>query len=454
MNLAQGSVWQVSQTGVDGWDYFDAKRLDGMGTVISLKTGEKANKMLVPPEGAYGAGVVRVRCTWQGHGVLNPQGIASSVSMGTNSFEFDWTAGTTALPVWIELSKTDQTDPLRRIDCREKSASPTALFSPDFLESLKGYKLVRFMDWQNTNANVPQTWATRTLPDAQSQTTKLGVAVEYMVALANEAGVDPWFSMPWNADEDYIRRFATYVHDNLAPGRVVYVELGNEVWNSIFPVTSQAQTEGVETGLSPNANLAMLLRYAQKSTWMHKIWTDVYKANPGQLVRIVSTQNGSQWATEQVLKYGDTAQYVDALATAPYFGYATFAGDRAQITDLSDIFTYLSADIDRSIEDAIKNKQLASRYGKRYIAYEGGQHVVNPGNVELVAKINRDPRMYDLYKKYISVWNLKINDTMTLFASTSPISQYGAWGLREYAGQPLAETPKRRAAIDYMNAAY
>jgi hypothetical protein len=310
------------------------------------------------------------------------------------------------------------------------------------------------MDWQRTNANVAQTWATRIQPDAQSQATNLGVAVEYMVALANEAGVDPWFSMPWNADEDYMRRFASYVHDNLVPGRVVYVELGNEVWNSVFSVTSQAQSEGLASGLSSNPGEAMLRRYAQKSTWMQKIWTDVFKANPERLVRVVATQNVNPWAAEQVLKFSDTAQYVDALSTAPYFGYAAFAGDRSTITDLSDIFAYLSVDIDTAIADAVKNKALANRYGKRYIAYEGGQHVVSPGNVELVAQINRDSRMYDLYKKYITAWNAQVNDTMTLFASTSPISQYGAWGLREYSGQPLAQTPKRRAAIDYMNAAY
>jgi hypothetical protein len=36
---------------------------------------------------------------------------------------------------------------------------------------------------------------------------------------------------------------------------------------------------------------------------------------------------------------------------------------------------------------------------------------------------------------------------MVLYQSTGPISQYGAWGLQEYAGQPVEMAPKRRAAL-------
>ncbi|SNT03297.1 hypothetical protein SAMN06295912_1331, partial [Sphingomonas laterariae] len=37
----------------------------------------------------------------------------------------------------------------------------------------------------------------------------------------------------------------------------------------------------------------------------------------------------------------------------------------------------------------------------------------------------------------------------TLYNNTGPVSQWGAWGLREYAGQPIAETPKLKAANEY-----
>src|SRR3546814_3427728 len=55
----------------------------------------------------------------------------------------------TLMPYTTLFRSTDPSDPVRRIDCREKSASETATFSPQFLEMLSGYKLLRFMDWEN-----------------------------------------------------------------------------------------------------------------------------------------------------------------------------------------------------------------------------------------------------------------------------------------------------------------
>ncbi|WP_380875270.1 hypothetical protein ACFB49_03990 [Sphingomonas sp. DBB INV C78] len=456
MNLAQGATWGSQKPGVSGWQPFNPLQIDANGNIISLLPGEIGHLMLIPPEGAMGTSPTRIRCTWAGKGSLTAGGSVIGVSRsGGSSVEFNWvpSGAAKAKTAWLSLSQTDKADPLRQIDCREKSASPTDLFSPAFLEQLKGYQLLRFMDWQYTNANEPVTWATRVTPQTLSQAGKLGMSIEYMVALANQTKADAWFCMPWNADEDFVRRFAMYVRDNLAADRKVYVEMSNEVWNFGFPVTKQAQAEGLARGLSKDPSEALLRRYAEKSTWMNKIWADVFKAQPTRLVRLISTQNANPWVAEQVLKYADTAANVDGLATAPYFGHATFAGPRKGVTDLNNIFAFLNADVDATIAKAMANKAAARRYGKRYIAYEGGQHIVNPDEVPLVAAINRDQRMYGVYKKYLAAWRTQIGDVMTLFNSTGPISRYGAWGMREYSGQPMAETPKRRAAVEYIGVA-
>ncbi len=38
--------------------------------------------------------------------------------------------------------------------------------------------------------------------------------------LANEAGVAPWFSVPYNADDQYISNMAALVHQLLRPDLV------------------------------------------------------------------------------------------------------------------------------------------------------------------------------------------------------------------------------------------
>lgn len=452
MNLMAGGEWQSSRQNQSGWTAFDPARLDANGNVAALEPGEVANAMLVPPERAYGPKSVRVRCKWEGSGTVQPGGSVQGFAAGTNSFAFNWQAAMDAKPkgVWVSVTKTDKTDPIRRIDCREADADENAVFSTEFISFLADFKVLRYLDWQNANANATVRWASRTRPESQFQASSQGMAVEYLVALANQMGADPWFTMPWNADEDYIRRFAEHVRDNLDPRRKVYVELSNEVWNYIFPATAQAEKEGLEAKLSGDRFQAALFRYAEKSAWMLKIWTEIFVQNPERLVRVVATQHGQTWAAEQILGFHDTARYVDALATAPYFGHAALEDARAGIKSLDDHFAFLEADIDRTIQNAVEVKKTADQYGKRYIAYEAGQHIFSATNIEMVAALNRDQRMHALYAKYLQSWQRQMGDLMVMFNSTGSISQYGAWGVREYTGQPIEQTPKRRAILEFL----
>jgi hypothetical protein len=111
--------------------------------------------------------------------------------------------------------------------------------------------------------------------------------------------------------------------------------------------------------------------------------------------------------------------------------------------------TVLPANINDTMQLIEKQKAIAQKYGKRYLAYEGGQGVVLD-NAVLVAQIERDPRMYDLYTSYLNQWNSRIGDTLPLFALTEPLVGKEGWGLVEYAGQPLSDAPKMRAVRDFL----
>src|SRR5207253_8214123 len=108
-----------------------------------------------------------------------------------------------------------------------------------------------------------------------------GVPVETIVETANELGLDPWVTVPWNADDDYITRFATYIRDNSTPGHKVYVEVSNEVWNGGYPVATQATNEAKAEGL-PSADGTgsggNLERYAEKTKQVMTIWSSVFSS--------------------------------------------------------------------------------------------------------------------------------------------------------------------------------
>jgi hypothetical protein len=432
-----------------GWRITDPSQLNSFGNPVV-----DARIFLNVPQPVWSGADTRITCNWKGSGALFVDGDRIGETYGDHTLSVTWRGKTgPQLPsMFINLTKTVSSDPLRDLDCREPGLVANGAFDQRLIDDLKPYGVLRFLDWSVANNNPASvTWAKRTTVDRLAQDGADGMAIENMVDLANATDSDAWFTVPWNADEAYVRNMAQLVHDRLSSGHRAYFELSNEIWNFQFSVATQALNEGLAENLSSDKYTNHLYRYAEKSMWMHKILTDVFKDNPARLVRVVSSQNANPWVGERIMEFKDTAQWVDALATAPYFGHSFFDGANASITDLPTLFASLEAARVAAISAAVANKSTAQKYGKRYIAYEAGQHIIatQQANADTATQMERSPLMYDIYKRYIADWKSQLGDTIAFYSATGQISQYGAWGIREYAGQPLSETPKRRAVLEY-----
>jgi hypothetical protein len=436
-NLALGSSSWLS-----GAERPDPNDLDADGYMKRLTNDKAVTKALMQPTDKKEA---TIRCTYQGHGDIRPARWSADQKPG--SFTFYWrNTGYKTSAIILRLSSVDPANPIRNLDCREVDMPANLRFAPQFLEMLRPFKVIRFMDWQNVNNNKPVTWSTRHTPNTLQIIDGDGVSIEDMVELVNEVGADPWFNIPWNADDNYIRRFAQYVHDHLGKDHKVYVEVGNEVWNAHFPMSKQSLAEGMSEGLHSNPEVARLYRYAERVSQVMPIWANVFADRPRQLVRVANCQNGPN-RSKLVLAYKDTAKNVDALATAPYFG-----GDfrKHPPANLDEAFARLNDSMDESLKVALLSKGTAAAFGKRYIAYEAGQHVVL-NDADMAQQVQRDPRMFDAYKRYLSIWREKIGDTIMMYDSVQPVAQRdrtGSFGLMEYAGQPLTDAPKMRAVVE------
>ena len=439
-NLAAASNWLALNH-----EPLPPDQIDTQGNIKRLAPGTSLMRVLTLPNVADKNPTVR--CTWAGKGVLKVggrrvQGVrydAKGLSFALNNDQ-----GLTG-SASLTLTDVDPTDPVRNVDCRETSMPAAARFDRSYLETVQGFKIIRFMDWQNTNENAPVTWQTRHLPGAIDTIHNDGVPIEDMIEFANRAGADPWFNMPWNADDEYYEHFARMVHASVPADRTVYVEMGNELWNHSFKASQQAMKEGVAANLAADPNTAGLFRYAQRLAHVMDIWSRVFADRPSRLVRVAACQNGDGCA-KIVMGYKDTPRHVDALSTAPYFGgklsLMTFA-------NVDDLYAHMDQEIDRVLKMALQAKAVASEYGKRYIAYEGGQALTFK-DLTFEQQAERDARMYDAYRKYIRFWRDQIGDVLMLWCSSGAISRYGGWGLVEYVGQPLSEAPKMRAVRDEM----
>lgn len=363
--------------------------------------------------------------------------------------------------IFLEIRETNPANPIHNIRVIMPSFEAnyeTQLFHPLFLERLQDFEVLRFMDWMNTNHSTIVTWDER--PQVSNPNYENGVPVEVMVQLANTLGVDAWFNMPHQANDEYVRNFATYVRDNLNPELKVYIEYSNETWNSQFPQANYVIEQGTALGLSSDAFQAGFFFHARRAVEMFAIWEDVF-GGTDRLVRVLASQAANAWTGEQVMDFENAAENADALAIAPYFG--AYLGDPSTMDTVANftVDELLAASREHimgEVSDWITaNAEAANQRGLELIAYEGGQHLVgyfgsenNEALTGLFLAANRAPEMQAIYMDYLNQWQSLGGGLFVNFSYVDGYSQWGSWAVLEYQDQSIEEAPKYAALMEYI----
>jgi hypothetical protein len=357
------------------------------------------------------------------------------------------------------ITESSPTDPIRNV----KFVMPgfwdtheTQPFHPRFLESLRGMKVLRFMDWARTNTLHEHSWENRPKPSDLVQGGDNGISIEYMIKLANTLQIDPWFCIPHFADENYMRGYAELIQSNLDPGLNVYVEYTNEIWNGGFRNTQNwVRDWGEARGLDlPQA-------VVKRSLQIIEIFNEVLGAE--RVIGTVAGWSGNINYNESLLQAIDNTEdintnhtKVDAFAIAPYVGGSIindiyYAGYENAVTT-QDILDMLESTLPEHRNRLQSNKALADQYGVRLICYEGGQHMVGTGRVVnnrlLTSKMieaNRDPRFYEIYRHYFRIWDEIVDDVFAHFTNYGTFSKYGSWSILESYFVKPGDAPKFRA---------
>lgn len=463
----QSRQWHSSSR--DVWDDGRKLDLDEHGWVKSLLPGQFARTLMFWSDGDkhYTGGKYEVFYDGEGKLTSFPQRI-----IGSETGKLTIWAAPEKGGISLALEATNPDNYIRNIRivtpesaCNAGAGTPCqppaadadhkqTLFAPEFLESIKSYRALRFMDWMDTNNSKISTFDQRPKV-ADARYTTRGVPVEIMVELANTVKADPWFTLPHLADDNYIEKFAEYVRDHLDPDRLVYIEYSNEVWNSIFDQSRYAAEQGAKQKLSSNEFEAQLRYQSRRTVEIFRIWEKVFSGT-SRLVRVMGSQAANSWVSEVLLEFEDAYRVTDAVAIAPYFGgYAGDPSEESRIATMTPealIADLRSRGLPEVQEWLSRQKQVADRFAVKLIAYEGGQHVVGVGNVvdneritALFAAANRHPDMKDLYLDYLKQWQKAGGGMLMQFVNTSGYSKWGNWGAREYLGQPLKDAPKAEA---------
>jgi hypothetical protein len=454
----------ISQRKGAGWGQGPELAIDRFGWVKELQPGCYAESMLCTiSDGHYPSGIYTV--IYEGDGEIEfgkgPR-IVEAVP-GRIRIEVDSSEGGFSL----QIKKTNPQNYVRNIHVIMPGFEDTWQqnpFHPAFLKRWQGMACFRFMDWMHTNGSHVATWADRPTLD-HATFSKRGVALEWMVELCNRTQVDPWFCMPHQADDDFIRRFATMVKEHLDPSLRIYIEYSNEVWNGQFPQSRYASQQGLRLGLGHQDKPweAGWHFTALRSMQIFQIWEDVFGGHD-RFIRVLPTQSGNTGVSEGILSFRDAAKHADALAGAPYM---PFSIGRGKMKDLGEQMRDWNVDqlLDYFEETAFQNslgrmdkdKAVSDKYGLKLIAYEGGQHMVAfVKDRDLVARLtetmqqaNRHPRMGDLYRRYFDHWADIGGGTFAVFSSISRWSNHGAWGLAEFYDSQPSEYPKLDAVLQW-----
>lgn len=364
-------------------------------------------------------------------------------------------------------------------------------FTREFVEAMKKFQVIRTMDLVNANGNPSQTWADRTLPSFVGMTGDTGQSWELMVALANATGRDLWLTVPVKADDDYMRKLAQlarYGSDGVEPytstqrnpiyaplrnGLNVYVEYGNEVWNSgpdfkgfrwtlelanrhRLDPTHPIANDGVVTDQYVALRRWIAYRSAHLSQTFRSVWGN--SAMMSRVRPILGSQvgNGNNYLSVGLAwaegYYGDVTRLWYGGGGAAYYD-STVAPVDLQAATMQGYFDGLpTANFARSVAT---DTVWAKGYGLRNIAYEGGPGPGGSalgsitGSAELAYAYNADPRMGERMLVAHDTWQANGGDLLVyyVYSSSAP------WSFSD-GSQPLVAsdtTSTKMRFIDQLN---
>lgn len=343
----------------------------------------------------------------------------------------------------LVISETDPNDPVRFISIVEKRHASLyddgEVFDPAYVDRLRGYSVLRFMDWLRTNDS---TVATNDQMGTYGNRSWFlhGVPLGECLDLARAAYARPWINIPHLADDALIARFAA------APGAMI--EYSNEVWNTQFAQGRWAQDKAAAAGITKAAFIAREMARVAK----------LVRAGGGKLLvgyqPTVRADGWKEFSTALIAAGGSSDNIAGVITSCyPTGGLNSLAAIRPYMTadDRAGVLKKLADDIEANTALRYRTaRQLADAIGGVPVhVYEGNIAHLNTSRssdeaVPFVASVQRDPAARALAERVLAIAEAEAVSDWCAFDLSSGPSRYGYFGV---TGTPLGELlDARRAA--------
>ena len=432
---------------------------------------------------------------YEGEGIIKLSGDLKMGFQRPGHMEFDLLSPKRNLR--LQITRTDPRrngNYIRNIRIVPKDMEQTyqrQVFNKDYIARIREMHALRFMPWSNIRANDAMEWNERATIGTAFYTGDKGVPAERMVDLANAINATPWLSVPYKASNDHMQKYARMVKNRLRKDQKVYVELSNEVWNSIFPNATYAAREADRIWEFPYPKVPQGKRrvllsanwYGMRSVQMCKIFKKEFGGQRNRVKCAMGTLNSVPWVGKEILDCplhkpaNGCGRHIDAFGVGPYFGdYIAKKENRATVKswtrDADGGKSRLFQEILNGgmlqngpeggafplLAGQLKaNKALADKYNLELVAYESGQHLIrydpphdvkDPEVLNLFMTAQKDPRMKQAYQRFLQTWDQSGGGLMLHYYGIGEPEPRNFFSMLDHLQQE--STPKYAALMEYL----
>ncbi|MBK8478401.1 MAG: hypothetical protein IPL39_19580 [Opitutaceae bacterium] len=365
------------------------------------------------------------------------------------------------------------------------------------------------MDFGNTNNNPVRDWSERDLirwpgfvgaggrPERSPHSVAYngsyyprGGPWELLVLLANSAGVDLWLTVPCRASDDYLLKLAQLlkygsdgvepytsvqahpVYPPLNPDRKIYLEFGNEIWNTagafmnhewVSEFSEAARLtryhpinyDGMATA---DSGLALVRYTAYRSAALSFAFREVF-GDDAMMTRVRPIL--ASWASDGGGTLSGALRWADGYFAPDYVPHEIWygAGGAAYYDSASDpssadaavVSAYFAGLPNSSFaRQTAADSQWTRLYGLKLISYEGGPSIGGTAtggigaNASLAEFYGADPRMKDRMIAAHQIWDSYGGDTLVYYT----LGGTGPWGFGSSTATASPTDTMKLQAID------
>lgn len=364
-------------------------------------------------------------------------------------------------------------------------------FTTLVLQAVAPFQLVRYMHWMHLDRPLcDMNWSQRTRWNYAAQHGvnpygwgQSGPSWESVIKFANAAGKDAWICLPVRATDDYIRNLALLFRNGgadcepLRPDLKLYLEYGNEIWNSGTYYTQWAWVTNATVTTTNSAlrydgtsdPITLAYRYqGMRTVQISGIFREVF-GTAAMMTRIrpvlchqqnyidicnrtmtfldkyyARRDSRSDWPDPHPVNY-----YLYAFSTSTYFNPAA----TPPTLTLDNIWSSGGFVASNHFAAIRSSAVIAKMYGLAYVAYEGGQHPNYNGDQTITRQAAVDDRMRAKQAEAQRVFNQLDGELNVLFhlidkdLSATPGTTDGHFGMLR---GDIANTnrPRYQAVLD------